>query len=101
MKLRVIIVISIFALLMPTKSFADADADRQTIFNDTTDFITTIGKTKSEKERIIRQRKTDRRQERLEKARIKRDRQSKRQMKRQQKIVMDKVNAINAAKQKK
>ena len=73
------------------------DADRQTFLNNVTDTFTTIGKSENEKKQIIKERQAVRREERLRNERRHHDIQTKKQMKQQQKIIMEKVNAVNQA----
>ena len=72
-----------------------AIADRQTLINDTTDFLATVGKSDAEKKSIIRKRRQLRRSIRLEEIRKKRDAKTKKRMKQQQKIIMEKIEAKN------
>jgi len=92
---------SVMLLIAIPKISWGADADRQTLFNNLTDNIATVGKEDWQKRRIVYERKEARRQERLTKERIRRENATKRQMKQQQKIIMKKINAINQAKHNK
>jgi len=73
------------------------EADRQTFLNNVTDTLAIIGKSGKEKEQVLRERKALRREERLRNQRRKQDIQTKKQMKKQQKVIMEKVKAVDKA----
>ncbi len=75
-----------------------SDADRQTFFNNITDSLATFGKSGKEKERVIKQRKADRRAERLRKQRRSRDAKVQKQIRQQERVIMKKIEAKNKAK---
>jgi hypothetical protein len=80
--------------LLSTPAFADLkSANRQTILNDTTDFLSTIGKDGQDKKEILQERREIRRDARL-KAEARRKRaETRKRMQQQQDAMMQKINA--------
>jgi len=85
--------VSILILLAPP-AYADLKtANRQTFFNNTTDYFATIGKDGRDKKEILNERRTTRRQARLQ-AEARRQRVlTRKRMQAQQNTMMRKINA--------
>lgn len=70
-KLFFLLVGFIVVLYSPKYGYAQNDVDRQTVFNDLTDYIATVGKEDKKKRNIVRERKIARKNARLQKNREK------------------------------
>ena len=68
-------------------------ADRQTLFNDVTDFFATMGTSKKEARQIIYERRADRRDARLKAERRRKAAQSRKRIRNEQKAIMQKLNS--------
>jgi hypothetical protein len=87
-----------FVLLSTAPVWAQNNvADRQTVFNDVTDWIATAGKPKAQKQRIVTQRRKSRREARLLKLRDKKSAQTQKTMQQQENNIMRKERAKEKA----
>ena len=73
------------------------EVDRQTFINNVTDFFSTIGQSKKDKEDTVKERKAIRREDRLRNQMRQKKNETKKQMKQQQEDIMKKINAVNQA----
>ncbi len=102
-KIIIILMISVLGVsLRAFSSYAESSAagkveDRQTMINNVTDFFAAIGKDEEDAEEIVKERKDDRREARIKKKERGRKRAMKRQIKEQQAVIMEKIEAENAA----
>ena len=80
------------ATALYAQNSGSADADRQTILNDVTDFFATLGKSPSETREIVYNRRNARRKARLAKERERQNAQTQRRIKSEQQAIMEKVN---------
>jgi hypothetical protein len=79
-----------FALCIP----AHADyksANRQTVFNDTTDFFATLGTSGRDKQEVLKERRDLRREARLQDEERRKRAETRKRMKRQQDAIMHKL----------
>lgn len=102
-KISLTVYILVFVLtLIPFTAQAQTpvytSADRQTLFNDITDNVATLGMDPKEKQKVKNERRASRRFIRLEKARDQRNSKTQKQLKRQQKAIMNKIQEENEAK---
>lgn len=75
-------------------AFDDAKmAERQTTFNNVTDYFATVGKDASDKKEILRERRNLRRKARLENEARKKKQLTKKKMKAQKEAIMNKLQA--------
>ena len=102
-KIIVILLISLLGLnFFIFSSWADdkppvKEEDRQTVVNNVTDFFATLGQDKQTATETVKERKQDRREARLREKERAQKRAMKQQLKDQQAIIMEKINAENAA----
>ncbi len=72
--------------------FAGAStAERQTVFNNVTDYLATVGKSQQDKKEILQDRRDIRRETRLKNEARRKQVQTRKRMKAQEQAIMDKV----------
>lgn len=90
------ICVFIFVGLMLSSSpvFANAStAERQTVFNNVTDYLATLGKSQQDKKEILQDRRDIRRETRLKNEARRKQTQTRKRMKAQEEAIMNKVRA--------
>jgi hypothetical protein len=81
-------------IMLATPAYANLQsANRQTVLNDTTDFIATLGKTGRDKNEILKERRDLRRSARLKAEERRKRAATIKRMKNQQNAIMQKINA--------
>ena len=92
--LTVLILLSVRVDLSVADVFDDAKmAERQTMFNNVTDYFATVGKDASDKKEILRERRNHRRKVRLENEASRRKQLTRKKMKAQREAILRKVQA--------
>ncbi|GEM_PF-4133815 len=92
--MRWMAVVFLSAFLFSCPVFADsASANRQTMFNDTTDFLATVGRQTEDKKEILQERRDIRRHARLKDEERRKRAATRKRMKEQEEIIMRKIQA--------
>ncbi len=68
-------------------------AERQTVFNNVTDYLATVGKSQQDKKEILQDRRDIRRETRLKNEARRKQAQTRKRMKAQEQAIMNKVRA--------
>ncbi|MFA5088748.1 MAG: hypothetical protein WC552_06925 [Candidatus Omnitrophota bacterium] len=99
-RIFVVVILVFFSILsLPGPSLgqqAAVEVNRQTVFNDITDFIATVGESAEEAKEIKAERRAERREKRQRAKNRRKKKEMKRRMKEQQRIIMEKINARNS-----
>ena len=87
-------VIFLGMMLCCSPVFAGApSAERQTIFNNVTDYLATVGKSQQDKQEILQDRRDIRRETRLKNEARRKQAQTRKRMKAQEQAILNKVRA--------
>ena len=93
MKKRLYLMLVSMLMLSPAALADTTTAGRQTVFNDVTDYVATVGRDPQDKKEILKERRDIRREARLKsEARRKRE-ETRKRMKEQQELILRKVRA--------
>ncbi len=90
----IILVILIACIVMSAPAFADpSSADRQTTFNNLTDYLAAIGKSGKDRQEILQDRRDIRRETRLKSEERRKQSATRKRMKAQEQAIMQKLQA--------
>lgn len=88
-------VLAMLVLCQPAFAVVSATANRQTAFNNVTDYLATLGQSEQDKKVIVKDRRETRREARIKSAARQKKAQTRKKMKAQQELIMRKVRAQN------
>jgi hypothetical protein len=94
-RLVFLFVLAMLALCHPAFAVVSSTANRQTTFNNVTDYLATAGKSEQDKKEIVEERRDSRREARLKSAARQKNVQTRKKMKAQEELIMRKVRAQN------
>jgi hypothetical protein len=88
-------VLAMLALCQPAFAVVSSTANRQTTFNNVTDYLATLGKSEQDAKEIVKERRDIRREARLKSAALLKKAQTRKKMKAQEELIMRKYRAQN------